>query len=140
MKMLNTIFQITQKSFFSDSISIAFIQFDNSHMVISNGQLFVVLCNILLALKVQVFNNLAIIFIILPFFNNFNFLNFSILRTLYLIAELNKILMHLIKIKLLQALAYLLDKSNKFNFFNNILFFIKKLIQFSLIDNVSPKN
>ena len=140
MKMLNTIFQITKKSFFSDSISIAFIQFDNSHVVISNGQLFVVLCSIFLALKVQVFNNLAIIFIILPFFNNFNCLNFSILRTLYLIAELNKILMHLIKIKLLQALAYLLDKSNKFNFFNNILFFIKKLIQFSLIVNVSPKN
>ena len=140
MKMLNTIFQITKKSFFSDSISIAFIQFDNSHVVISNGQLFVVLCSIFLALKVQVFNNLAIIFIILPFFNNFNFLNFSLLRTLYLIAELNKILMHLIKIKLLQALAYLLDKSNKFNFFNNILFFIKKLIQFSLIVNVSPKN
>ena len=140
MKMLNTIFQITKKSFFSDSISIAFIQFDNSHVVISNGQLFVVLCSIFLALKVQVFNNLAIIFIILPFFNNFNCLNFSILRTLYLIVELNKILMHLIKIKLLQALAYLLDKSNKFNFFNNILFFIKKLIQFSLIVNVSPKN
>ena len=140
MKMLNTIFQITKKSFFSDSISIAFIQFDNSHVVISNGQFFVVLCNIFLALKVQVFNNLAVIFIILPFFNNFNFLNFSLLRTLYLIAELNKILMHLIKIKLLLALAHLLDKSNKFDFFNNILFFIKMLNQFSFIVYVSPKN
>ena len=140
MKVLNTIFQSNQKSFLSDFISIAFIQFDNSHVVISNGYFFVVLCNIFLALKIQVFNNLAVIFIILPFFNNFNFLNFSLLRTLYLIAELNKILMHLIKIKLLLALAHLLDKSNKFDFFNNILFLIKKLIQFSFIVYVCPKN
>ncbi len=140
MKVLNTIFQITQKSFLSDSISIAFTQFDNSHVVISNCQLFVVLCNIFLALKVQVFNNLAVILIILPFSDNFNFLNFSLLRILYLIAELKKILMHLIKIKLLLALAHLLDKSNKFDFFNNILFLIKNLIQFIFIVNVSSKN
>ena len=127
-------------SFLSNAVSIALIKFDYSHVVISNCKFFVILFNIFLALKAQVFDNFWIIFVILPFFYNFNFLNFSLLWNLYLLTEFNKILMHLFEIKLFLTLTNLLDKSDEFNFFNNILFLIENLIWFIILIYVSSKN